>query len=188
MIEFRLNDKEYKMPTCWEDITLKMYINLSKLEEIKSTFSIEELYLMRVLEVLVDVNIGELDEMSIDMMNSISTNIKFMQEVPEWKFVERININNIDYIFPHDLNKLTMGEYISIKTMQTDKGDIDFIPYLLAIILRPGKKILVENEERMIQEKFDVESMEQRRELFLSHPVIELMGPVSFFLNGNIKS
>ena len=81
-----------------------------------------------------------------------------------------------------------MGEYISIKTMQTDKGDIDFIPYLLAIILRPGKKILVENEERMIQEKFDVESMEQRRELFLSHPVIELMGPVSFFLNGNIKS
>jgi len=33
--------------------------------------------------------------------------------------------------------------------------------------------------------KFNVSNLDYRKELFLKQPVFNLMGPVSFFLNGN---
>lgn len=186
---FKLNEKEYNMPTCWDDMTLGVYVKLAKLDETKEAFGIPELYLLKVIEALCSAEEGDLDELTLDMVTELSNEVGFIQEEPKWNTTSRhIVINDIDYVFPADLNKLTMGEYISIKMLQEQQtSQADLIPYLLSVILRPGKKVLNEEtgKETWVQDKFSTNNLEHRKELFLTQPVFNLMGPVSFFLNGS---
>lgn len=187
MKQFKIREKEYQMPTEWDDVTLEVYVKLAELEEKKETFGIPELYLLKVLECLCNVEEdGDLDELTLDTVNELVSLIGYIQEEPKWTNTNHLVIDGIDYVFPNDLNKLTMGEYISIKTLQEGTTTAGIIPYILAIILRPGtKEVDAETgKERWVQEKFSTGNLEWRKELFMKQPVFNLMGPVTFFLNG----
>lgn len=188
MKQFKLNNKEYQMPSAWSDLTLQHYVNLSTLEENKTEYILGELYLLKVIEVLCNAEGGELDDLTIDMVTELSKEVGFLQTEPQWNNTKNIKINDVDYAFPTDLNKLTMGEYISIKTLQegaTSQSQI--IPSILAVILRPARLVKDEEsgKETWVQDKFDANNIEFRKDLFLKQPVYDLMGPVSFFLNGS---
>lgn len=188
MKEFRLNEKDYKMPTNWEEMTLRHYINLAKLEESRTEYLLGELYLLKMIESLCLIdNEDDLNDLTLDIVAELSAALSFLQEQPKWNNTKDININGVDYVFPTDLNKLTMGEYISMKTFQENsKTDADAIPYILAIILRPGKKVVDQEsgKEIWVQEKFSVANLEHRKELFMDIPAQDLMGQVGFFLTG----
>lgn len=188
MKQFKLNEREYEMPTSWDEMSLSKYVELAKLEELKENFGMPELYLLKVIEALCGAEQGDLDDLTLDMVNELSREVNYLQEQPVWSNSKHIEIEGQDYVFPEDLNKLTMGEYISIKTLQEQQTtQADLIPWLLSIILRPGKKEYNEEtkKEYWKQDKFNVANLEHRRELFLKQPVFNLMGPVTFFLNGN---
>ena len=188
MKEFKIEEQEFKMPTDWKEITLATYVKMAELDERKEDIGMAELYLLKVIEALCGVEEGDLDDLTLDMVNELSEAVGFLKEEPTWSNTKHIKIDDKDYVFPTDLNKLTMGEYISIKTLQdaqTTKSGI--IPYILAIILRPGKLVLNEETGKEVwkQDKFNVANLEWRKELFMSQPVFDLMGPVTFFLNGS---
>jgi hypothetical protein len=188
MKDFRLNEKDYKMPTDWSDLTLQHYVNIVKLEENKTQYLLGELYLLKIIEVLCAAEGGELDDLTIDMVTDLSKGVGFLQTEPEWKNTKNIRIGDIDYAFPADLNKLTMGEVISVKTLQeAAPSQAEAIPLILAVILRPAKLVKDEEsgKETWVQDKFDANNIEYRKELFLKQPVFEMMGPVTFFLNGS---
>ena len=183
----QLTDREIKVPNSWDDITLSKYIQVAKLEETKSSYSFEELYLMKLFEVLCDVEEGDLDSLTLDQVEEVSKELLFLSKQDGFKIKTHINIDDVDYVFPTDLNKLTMGEYISIKTLQERfTNQVDAMPYILAIILRPGKKVEdpYTKKERWVQNKFDVEGMEWRKDLFMNQPVTDLIGSINFFLSG----
>jgi len=186
MKEFKIREKEYQMPTHWDDVTLDVYVRMAELEEKKEAFGIPELYLLKVLESLCSAEDGELDELTLDTVNELVSLIGYIQEEPNWVNTNHLVIDGVDYVFPNDLNKLTMGEYISIKTLQENNTTAGIIPYILAIILRPGtKEVDTETgKEKWVQEKFSTANLEFRKELFMKQPVFNLMGPVTFFLNG----
>lgn len=187
MKTFTLNSKEYNLPESWEEMTLALYVNIAKLEEKKSEYILGELYLLKVFEALCNTEEGELDDLTLDVVNDLSISLKFLQEQYTWENVRTIDIEGTVYVFPTDLNKLTMGEYISMKTFQENlSSQAEAIPYILAIILRPGVKVVDEEtkEEKWVQDKFTAANIDYRRNLFLKQPVISLMGPVTFFLNG----
>lgn len=188
MKKINLNDKEFQMPTDWNELTLQHYVRLTKLEEQKAEFLFGELYLLKLIEVLCSAESGELDDLTIDMVSELSDSVGFLQKQPEWKNTRHIKIGDVDYVFPNDLNKLTMGEIISIKTLQeSSPSQAEAIPYIIAVILRPGRLVKDEEsgKESWVQDKFDANNIEYRKELFLQQPVFDLMGPVSFFLNGS---
>ncbi|CAB4154142.1 hypothetical protein UFOVP630_26 [uncultured Caudovirales phage] len=187
MKEFKIRERDYQMPTNWDEVTLNVYVRLAELEEKKETFGIPELYLLRVLECLCNVEEeGDLDELTLDLVNDLVGSIGYIQQEPTWTNTNHLVIEGQDYVFPNDLNALTMGEYISIKTLQEGTTTAGIIPYILAIILRPGtKEVDAETgKERWVQEKFSTGNLEWRKELFMKQPVFNLMGPVTFFLNG----
>ena len=187
MKQFKIREQEYQMPTDWSEVTLSVYVKLSELEETKSAFGIPELYLLKILEVLCNVEDGDLDELSLTMVNELVELVSFVQQEPVWNNVQHLEINGVDYVFPDDLNNLTMGEYISIKTLQESNTTAGIIPYILAIILRPGSKIVdaETGKEKWLQEKFNTANLEWRKELLMKQPVFNLLGPVSFFLSGS---
>jgi len=148
-----------------------------------------ELYLLKIIEALCCAEPNELDDLTLDLVGELSNEVGYLNNEPKWSSSSRhLLINDVDYAFPEDLNKLTMGEYISIKMLQEQQNtQAELIPYLLAVILRPAKKVINEEtkKENWICEKFNTENLEWRKELFLTQPVFNLMGPVSFFLNGS---
>lgn len=180
MYKFEVNGKEFSMPTSWDEISLERYIELAKLEKTREGYKIPELYLLKLFEALMGVGEGELDELDIETMTDLSSKLAFVSEVPQWPNTRHINIEGVDYVFTPDLNKITMGEYISIKTLQDNTDEVEFIPYLLSIILRPGKEV----NGVWVQDKFDTDGIDTRRELFMKQPVFSLIGPVNFFLSG----
>jgi hypothetical protein len=187
MKQFKIREREYEMPTDWSEVTLNIYVKLSELEERKSAFGIPELYLLKILEVLCNVEEGDLDELPLTTVNELVELVSFVQQEPTWNNVQHLEIEGVDYVFPDDLNNLTMGEYISIKTLQENNTTAGIIPYILAIILRPGSKIVdaETGKEKWIQEKFNTANLEWRKELLMKQPVFNLLGPVSFFLSGS---
>jgi hypothetical protein len=46
--------------------------------------------------------------------------------------------------------------------------------------LRPGKNV----DGVWVQDKFDAEGIEERKDVFMKQPVYSLMAPINFFLNG----
>lgn len=189
MKSFELNGKEYQCPENWNEMSLKLYVNIAKLEEKKSEYILGELYLLKIIEAICDAEDGELDELTLETVNDISTSIVFLQEQTEWPIVKTLEIEGTTYVFPNDLNKLTMGEYISMKTFQENtQSQSDAMPYILAIILRPGKLIKDEEtgEEKWVQDKFTANNIEFRKNLFLKQSVMNLMGPINFFLGGRV--
>jgi hypothetical protein len=188
MKQFKLNEKEYNMPTSWKDLTLKHYVNIVKLEQDKAQYILGELYLLKMIEALCDVDGGELDDLTIEMVTELSQGVAFLQSEPEWTNTKHLKIGDIDYAFPTDLNKLTMGEVISVKTLQeAAPSQAEAIPLILSVILRPAKLIkdLESGKETWVQDKFDANNIEYRKELFLKLPAFDLMGPVTFFLSGS---
>lgn len=188
MKKFDLNGKTFEMPTEWSELTLRHYVELTKLEEQKSQFLLGELYLLRVIEALCSAEQGDLDDLTIDMVSDLSESVGFLQKEPVWNNTKSIKIGDVDYVFPADLNKLTMGEYISIKTLQENSpSQAEAIPMIIAVILRPGRLVRDEEtgKENWVQDRFDANNIEYRKNLFLKQPVFDLMGPVSFFLNGS---
>jgi len=188
MKEFRLNEKDYKMPTDWNEMTLRHYINIAKLEESRTEYLLGELCLLKMIECLCLIeNDDDLNDLTLDVVGELSAALGFLHTQPKWSSTKEIKINDVDYIFPSDLNKLSMGEYISIKTFQENsRTDAEAIPYILAIILRPGKKVF-DNEtggEKWVQEKFNVSNLEYRKDLFMGELAQDLMGQVGFFLTG----
>jgi len=188
MKKFELNGKDYHMPTDWKELTLKHYVELAKLEEQKSQYILGELYLLKVIEVLCLAEAGDLDDLTIEMVAELSNEVGFLQQEPEWNNTKHLRIGEIDYAFPTDLNKLTMGEYISIKTLQENSAtNAEAIPYIISVILRPAKLVKdgESGKEAWVQDKFDANNIDYRKELFLQQPVFDLMGPVTFFLSGS---
>jgi hypothetical protein len=189
MRSFTLNEKTYNLPENWEELTLKVYVNIAKLEETKSQYILGELYLLKMIEALADAEDGELDDLTLSEVEDISLSLAFLQTQYDWENLKSIEIDGTTYVFPSDLNKLTMGEYISMKTFQESVGSqAEALPYILAIILRPGKLVKDDEtgEEKWVQDKFTANNIEFRKELFLNVSVIKLMGPISFFLGGKV--
>lgn len=188
MKRFELNGKEFMMPTDWKELTLKHYVDLALLEEQRVEYLLGELYLLKVIEVLCQAEGGDLDELTLEMVAELSKEVSYLQVEPTWSNTKSIEIEGTTYGFPQDLNKLTMGEYISIKTLQENsKSQAESIPYILSVILRPARlvKDMETGKEHLKQDKFDAQNIEWRKELFLKQPVYDLMGPINFFLNGN---
>ena len=175
------------MPTSWEEITLKTYVELEKLESLREVY-IQELFLLRNIEVLCSAEQGELDEITIKDVNDLSEASQFLAKQPEWEMTKHIKIGDVDYAFPQDLNQLGMGEYVSMKTLQEGQASpADALPYILAVILRPATLVKDEEtgKENWVREKLNTTNIEFRKNLFLTMPVFNFMGPISFFLSGN---
>jgi hypothetical protein len=187
MKQFELNEKTFQYPENWQELSVKRYVNIARLQENKTDEILGELFLLKMIEALCDAEDGELDDLTLEIVHEISTTINFLQDNCEFPTTKYLEIDGVTYVFPNDLNKLTMGEYISMKTFQENlKSQAEAMPYILAIILRPGQIVKDEEtgEEKWVQDKFTANNIEWRKNLFLEQPVYNMMGPINFFLGG----
>lgn len=183
---FELNDKTYSLCTGWEDLTLGQWIDIQRLYIMKETFDIEEIYFFKIMDILCNAKEGELDELPMEKVNEMSKELSFLDTNFTPEVIDHIHMNGVDYVFNTNLNKLTSGEYISIKMIeQHEKIEHERIAKILAILIRPGYKDVNGNWK---QNKFNTEDLDQRAIDILDIKVTSVLGAYNFFLSGTETS
>ena len=187
MKTFSINKKEFNLATDWSELTLRQYLSLVKTKEKESTYPIPTLFMIAVFEILCGAQSGELDDMELETLGVLTKELEFINKTPKFSKLESINIDGVDYIFPSDLSKTKLNEVITIQSIRQKIEGVDFIPYLLAVLLRPGKKVY-DNElqkDVWVQDRFDGKNYEYRVNLFLDKcKGVDVMSIADFFLTG----
>jgi hypothetical protein len=184
MIKFKLNEKEYNLPECYDEVKLSTYIKVAQLESKRNMYDFEELYLINLLEVMCDAEPNELNDLSLEELQTMTTKLVFLKD-DKFDPEKHIEIDGKDYAFIKSMSKMSLGEYVSIKTLCNGKDTYEALPYILAIILRPAtREVSIETEEVSWRlNKFDAENIEYRVRLFQDLPISKVLGAVNFFLN-----
>jgi len=190
MKKFKIEDKTWELPTNFEEMTLAAFLRISDVQEKNSETIFKELYIIKLLEALVGAQPGDLDDITLEELGDLTIELDYLNTNPRPSQVTEIKIEDKIYIFPQNFNKISAGEYISIKTLTDGKSVAETILNLLAVILRPGIKYIdaETGAEKLKQIKFDAENLDYRKKLFLNLPVLDVLWSVNFFLtNGNLE-
>ena len=190
MKTFTIDKKELTLATDWSELTLRQFISLNKIKDKEKSFLIPTLFMIGVFEILCGVKEGELDDMELETLGSLTKELDFINKTPKFSQLEQLNIDGVDYVFTTDFNKIKLNEIITIQSIRQQIEGIDFIPYLLAVLLRPGKKVFDDELKKdvWVQDKFDGKNYEYRVNLFLDKcKGVDVMGVADFFLTGKHK-
>lgn len=173
MVNLRVEDKVYNMPSNWEEVTIKTYQELQKVMEQEYPNLKQIVYFISVLskcpiDLLYKCNIEDLNKIDLSW---ISTKI-------DNKIEKITTINDKKYGVIKDMKHLSLGEYIDLD--EFSKNINDNMHKVCAILMRP---VIQEDGDLYIIEKYDTNSLEQRAKLFLDNMnVIQLYSLSSFFL------
>ena len=173
MLYFNFKEKEYSLPDCWEDILVEDFIKILKLEKQKSLYQYDELYAAKLVEILLKIEEDEFNQFELGLFEALCDKLLFLQTTPTYENKSEIVLDGVKYVTPENFNKLSFGEYASIKTLTKDKDFDEQILTILSIILRPEG------------EKFEASLIPQRKEMFKKLRLIDVNEAINFFLSGN---
>ena len=155
MIQIKIQDKSYDIPTEWKDMKLKywcgLYAIINKYNQrdeegniIEAEHSeVESLRLNRdIFMYLTGLKEGEMSKLDVDSVNSAITAFSGSLEEYKPKGIEKFELDGETYYFPKEfLKRNTFGDYIesthlesTIKIMK--HGRFDVLPEQMAILCR----------------------------------------------------
>lgn len=188
MKTFKINDREFKLKDSYDDWTIETFIEFNKLNDQHKVLQLEDLYFLKLLEVLCGVESGELDDMTLEDFTEITKELTYLSDTP--KFDEKTpyyDMDGVTYVIPRNFNLLTAGEKISIDTLNYERDQYDAWLNILSILVRPGVEIKDPETGKSIwiRNKFDANNIEYRKSLFKKAPFLLFYPVVTFFLFGN---
>lgn len=202
-MKLRYKNLTVEVPNSMDEITFGKWLEWSReaeeLSKIEADTFEAQLKLFRICEILCGVEEGGLDDLEIEETTEL---IKIVTQIvntkTEYTPSEAFQIDGKWYATRNltGMNKITNGEYISLKTLakEYEGNQWAYFPLVVAILIRPAKKVIDTETGREIWEleKFslrDIENLEWRAELFKQKALAKDIAPVvSFFLSLTEKS
>ena len=177
MIKFKVDDLEYKVPTF---ISIENYVKIFKQKDIFS----DDYFAARIISEVTDCPVEDLLEGDAQEMNYVAAYILSLipQETP--KFIDRFELDGVQYGFFPKWRDLTYAEFVDMDTISTKKPDelLSLLHILASIMYRP---ITTQRSQHDFDiEKYNLESMKERAELFKKKLDIKyILGAQFFFIN-----
>lgn len=188
----KIKDNEYECPESWSEVTLKQYLQMVKVAQVFEDYKSELEWTLDSISALTDIPRKDLESLKTDSYVKLVDKLKWISETPTGADLEPIVINNVTYVFPKDLNQITMGESISIDlAIKSSDNRADSFINMLPILLRPGKQVenMETGEIEWQQQEFETQNLEARKKLFLDNiKVSQVIKLQDFFLNGENQS
>ena len=155
MVEIKIQDKSYEIPTEWKDITLRYWCGLYAIinqynkrdengEIIEAEHSQVELLKMNrdIFIYLTGLTADEMNMLDADSVNAAVATFSQTLEEYKPKGIEKFEFEGDEYLFPKEfLRRNTFGDYIESthleSTIQIMKhGRFDVLPEQMAILCR----------------------------------------------------
>ena len=175
MVKFKIDEKEYVLP---DIISIDKY---AKIYKIKDLFS-DDYFAAKLLNIMTDAPIEDLVQADYQEVSYLANYV--MSLIPTGKdipFKDRFILNGVHYGFFPNWKDLSFAEFVDMDTISTKKPEelLDLLHILAAIMYRP---IVEEKSEHDFKiEKYDVEKMKQRAELFKKDLDVKYIISAQFF-------
>lgn len=177
MIKFKLDDVEYKVP---DFISIENYVKIYK---VKDLFT-DEYFAAKIISIVCDAPLELILDSDYEEVNYLASQIMMKIPLDKPKFVDRFEIDGIKYGFFPNWKDLSFAEFVDLDTISTKKPDelLNLIHILAAIMYRPI--ISEEGEHNYKIEKYSMETMKTRSEIFKKKLDIKyVLGGQFFFIN-----
>jgi len=176
MLKFKIDEKEYEIPSL---VSIELY---TKIYKIKDLFS-DDYFAAKLVSTICGPTVEELLDSDFQEVNYIATYIMSLLPQEKPKFVDRFELDGVQYGFFPKWRDLTYAEFVDMDTLSTKKPEevLDYLHIIAAIMYRP---IVEEKSEHDFKiEKYDVKTMEERAELFKKKlDVNYILGAQFFFI------
>lgn len=164
-----INLGEWKVPTKWDDLTLKQFQEIERYYSDKDRkFDARD-----VIHILCDKSVDEVNALPMSFTEDIMEKLMFLQERPnEEKPSNSVMVDGVKYSI-NAMEKLKTGEYIAIDTaLKSDR--FDYASFFAIMCRREGE---------VYDSRYEAELFNDRREMWLSQPITKLFPLIAFFLN-----
>jgi len=177
MIKFKIEDKQYQLP---KSISIDKYVKIYKAKELFT----DEYFAAKIINIVCDTPLDDLLDSDYQEVNYLAAQILEMIPIDKPKFKDRFEIDGVHYGFFPTWKELSFAEFVDMDTISTKKPDdlLSMLHILAAIMYRP---IIEEKSHHDFQiEKYDVEKMKVRSEIFKHKLDISyVLGAQFFFIN-----
>ena len=203
MIEIKIEDKSYEIPTEWKDITLRYWCGLyeiinkySKKDEegniIEEEHKEVELLKMNrdIFMYLTGLNQSQMNRLDVESVNSTVDTFSSLLSQYEPKGIEKFEFDGDEYLFPKEfLRRNTFGDYIESTHLDSTieimkNGRFDVLPEQMAILCRKAGEEYDDDAIPEKTEKFKELSMDYVWEFsfFLTMQSVRLTRTFQMFL------
>lgn len=177
MIKFKIDDVKYEVP---EFISVEKYVKIYK---VKDLFS-DDYFAAKIVSIVCDAPIEVLLESEYAEIQQLATYIMSLIPTNKPEFINRFTIDGVNYGFIPEWRDLSFAEFADLDTLSTKKPEemLDMLHIISAIMYRPITEEKKNNDFRI--EKYNVDSMKERAELFKKKLDIKyVLGAQFFFIN-----
>jgi len=132
MLTIHINGNQYYLPENEEELSLKKYIELSKVEETNKTLASAH-----VLSMLMECDLQLILDCEISQFSDLCARINFIYDIqknPTLK--DEVMIDEIKYFVKTNFNKITVGEMSDIELISENKNSIDNFPFVIASLIK----------------------------------------------------
>lgn len=188
MVEIKIQDKSYEIPTEWKDITLRYWCGLysiinkyNKRDEegnvIEEEHSEVELLKMNrdIFMYLTGLSLNKMNELDVDSVNTAVATFSQLLEEYKPQGIEKFELDGEEYLFPKEfLRRNTFGDYIEATHLESTieimkHGRFDVLPEQMAILCRRA------------DEEYDDDAIPAKTEKF-KELTMDFVWEFSFFL------
>jgi len=189
MIDVELGNDTYTLPTGWNEVSLEMFQKIMELNNMYKDYKSDVLFSLDVFAILMDTTSDKLKLIDQTSFKILTEELSWVQTEVTKDIDKEIIINGQKYIYPKDLNSLSMGEVISIETIIKEVPESEVLVNILSIILRPVKIVKTKDgESKEVIVPFDndyVDNLLEIKNLFRKNIMVsEVFHIQSFFLTG----
>lgn len=159
MITFELDKQEYSIP---DYLSIENYVKIYKIRD----FLGEEFFQAKIINALTGAKMESILQTNHTQINYLSTHIMSLFPDTEYPFIDRFTLNGVDYGFIPSWKHMSFAEFVDLDTLMNKETNeiIANLHIICAIMFRP---IVSQKGEHDFQiEKYDIQSMEERAELF----------------------
>lgn len=174
MIKFKLEGKEYKVP---EYITINHYSQIFKVQG----FFDDDHFAAKLINIVTGAPVKELMDSDYQEVQFVASYILSLIPIEKAKFEDRFELDGVHYGFFPNWRELTFAEFIDMDTISTKKTDelMNLLHILAAIMYRPIVEEKGPHDFKI--EKYNVETMKKRAELFKNKLNIKYVLGAQFF-------
>lgn len=173
-ITFELNGNTYTIPKI---LSIGNYVKIFK---VKDLFD-DEYFRVKLISIVTGADMKALDEAPADEVKYLSNEILKLIPIERPTFFNTFELNGVEYGFLPEWKKMSFGEFADLDTLMTKKPEefLDYLHIVTAILYRPITKKL--RKGKFQTEKYDMNKMEERAELFKEELDIEYALGAQFF-------
>ena len=151
-----------KLPKAWNQITIESFIELRTLSDEDGVFN----YQIDVLCTLLDCYPEDLDDITIEELEDLLIEVKFIKDEPLKNYKKEIGVYKLK-----PFNKITLGEFISLESYFSD----NYIQKLLNIVAILYRRVRVNEYGDNVLETYNYNSND-RLDWFLDFAVTDVYG------------